>query len=109
MVKCAYSIHRMYYLGGEIHPNINRMVLLRLVSQSNAIFETIYIFDSLAYTPSPYVTLLHLFGQPPPPRRVTYFLNDPYPTHYDVSIEMTRSSSRNCLSQKIMLKQRSNK
>ena len=81
-------------------------ILMRLLKQ--------YFFKGVtslfgSYPLSLYHTLSSFWSSPLPPRRVTYFLNDPSSNHYDVSIEITRSSSRNCLSQKKMLKQRSNK
>ena len=77
MLKCAYSIHQMYYLGVQPHQNLNQMVLLRLVSQKDANFET-NIFSlkewhhSLAQPPHLYVTL-------------TSFCPIPYP-HYESDI-----------------------
>ena len=72
-----YSIHEMYYLGGKLHQNISRIVLLRLVSKSKCDFwNNIFLEEwhhSLAWLPIPLVSIL-LY----PPNSVTYFLNGPY-------------------------------
>ena len=78
MLECAYSIYKMYFVGGQFYQNVNKLVQDLLVNK-NAIFETIYLYRSditLEARSTPhYITLCYLFGQTPHPRRVTDFLN----------------------------------
>ena len=73
----------MCHIGGILHQNISRIVLFIKTPWSVKIqFLKQYIFEGVisrfGLDTLSYVTLCHLFGQFPPPRRVTHYLNGPY-------------------------------
>ena len=67
--ECPHFLHKMHFLHRQLHPN--QSIEIRFLKQNY-----FYTVTSLCGLYSlPYVTLCHLFGQSPSPKRITYFLN----------------------------------
>ena len=60
-LKCAYFLHKMYYLDEQLHQNVNEMVRTRHTNKWKSLDRVTSLF---VLDPLPYVILCHLFGKP---------------------------------------------